>query len=280
MVDSVEILRMKRVDEFRFYQLANVIHPLLSLEAGKVKDVFRPIFPAMGWLDYLYDDSLVPLVVSRGACKRLRDLLQEVMPEDVDFEAEVNAVTVQRIGAATRDFETIFAAELQSLNTYFVSRYGIYSTSDLIEHAEMAFDEEIRTTVSDGVKKDFREAGRCLAFELSTACAYHVMRATEAVLRQWHTLVCRPASRSPEWAQCVNELRANGADQDALAVLDQIRSLHRNPIMHPEDFLSMSDAKTLFGIAISAITAMALQIRTVPAQPQAASIDSIKTGDS
>src|SRR5437899_12843695 len=125
----------------------------------------------------------------------------------------------------------------------------------------MAVDDEVLQTIADSIKKDFREAGRCLAFELATACGFHAMRAAEGVLRQWHQLICKPTGRSPEWAQCVNELRSCGANGNALGVLDQIRAIHRNPLMHPEDFLSMGEAKTLFGIAISAITAMAPEIK-------------------
>ncbi len=258
---------MKRVDEFQFYRLANRIHPLLSLKQANLNSqIGFDLINARSWLQWLMRDHLVPLVVSRQACASIIKAIDEIVPDedsaenDPRWEAPVEQLKLNRVISTVRDFETVFAAEVQSLNTYFISQHGIYSTADLIEHAELAFDDDVRSAISDGAKKDFREAGRCLAFELSTACGFHTMRATESVLRQWHRMVCKPAGRSPEWAQCVNELKSNGADTNTLGVMDQIRALHRNPVMHPEDFLTVSEAKTLFGIATSAITAMGIQI--------------------
>src|SRR5712671_1418370 len=210
--------------------------------------------------------GFVPIVVSRDACGRLLAAVNSILPDSndevgaINWEADVPASQVAALTNAARNFETIFAAEISSLNTYFISQHGIYSTPDLIEHAEMAFDEQTRNIISEGVKKDFREAGRSLAFELGTACGFHAMRAVESALREWHKIICKP-NNPPDWAQCVNELRKAGADNASLGILDQIRALHRNPLMHPEDFLSISDAKILFDIATSAIVSIAREIQ-------------------
>jgi len=45
------------------------------------------------------------------------------------------------IRTAASEFETVFAAELATFDTYIVSKKGIYSTADLIDRADMAFDE-------------------------------------------------------------------------------------------------------------------------------------------
>jgi hypothetical protein len=40
-----------------------------------------------------------------------------------------------------------------------------------------------------------------------------------------------------DWGTCISELtKTQKADAKVLAVLDQIRSVHRNPLMHPEVF--------------------------------------------
>src|SRR5206468_496698 len=115
-----------------------------------------------------------------------------------------------------------------------------------------------RTALGDDAKKDFREAGKCLAFELPTAAGYHTMRATEAVLREYWLLVRKPISgtRPPDMAPCINELRADGENPKLMDILDHIRDLHRNTLMHPEAFLTMKEALRLFDIAKSAISAM------------------------
>ena len=58
------------------------------------------------------------------------------------------------------------------------------------------------------------------------------------------------------WGAYIRILRTKGADEKVIASLDQIRELHRNPVMHPEETLSSDEATTLFGIAQSAILAM------------------------
>ena len=162
-------------------------------------------------------------------------------------------------------FETVFAAELPTCDTYSVSKKGIYSTADLIERPEMAIYEEVRKSLPDAVIGDFKQAGKCLAFELPTGAGFHTMRSTEAVLRIYWKLVLQPKSRikPPEMAKCINELRKRGEDEKLLDVLDHIRDLHRNTLMHPEAFLTMKEALRLFDIAKSAITAMGDRIITL-----------------
>lgn len=91
------------------------------------------------------------------------------------------------------------------------------------------------------------------------------MRSTEAVLRKYHGLAMNlaPTDESPEMAQCINELRKKKEDPKLLDILDHIRDLHRNTVMHPEAFLSMEEALRLFDISKSAINAMADKISAI-----------------
>lgn len=54
-------------------------------------------------------------------------------------------------------------------------------------------------------------------------------------------------------------------------ILDHIRDLHRNTLMHPQAFLQMTEALRLFDIAKSAISAMAerMHILTIAVAPLA-----------
>lgn len=117
--------------------------------------------------------------------------------------------------------------------------------------------------ISDNAKKDFREAGKCLAFELPTAAGFHAMRATESVLREYYGLVTGKDPAKTDWGTCIQELKNAGANKKVLQVLDQIRDLHRNPLSHPQDFLSLREALGLFDIAKSAIGAIADEIDTI-----------------
>lgn len=58
------------------------------------------------------------------------------------------------------------------------------------------------------------------------------------------------------------KLRAAGEDPKLIDILDHIRDLHRNTLMHPEAFLKMTEALRLFDIAKSEISAMGDKINS------------------
>src|SRR5262249_1617525 len=61
---------------------------------------------------------------------------------------------------------------------------GIFSTNDLIENAENAIPKAIRDAVPAEALDDWKQAGKCIVFELPTAAGFHLIRATEAVIRK------------------------------------------------------------------------------------------------
>jgi len=260
---------VKQFNPYDFYTYATAIHPLTELNASPtpLKDILWTLYSAKMQVRAILNGA-VPLPVSTGAASALFWAIDAIVPDDfskVDMERQITYELFQIKQAAT-SFETVFSAELQNANTYSVLQKGIYSTADLIQRAENALGEAL-TTISDDAKRDFSAAGRCLAFELPTASAFHTMRSTEAVLRQYHRLILKlpTTTKSPEMAQCVNELRAKGEEPKLMDILDHIRDLHRNTIMHPEAFLTMPEALRLFDIAKSAINAMAERVQAFPA---------------
>jgi hypothetical protein len=48
-------------------------------------------------------------------------------------------------------------------------------------------------------------------------------------------------------------LKVGGADGKVTALLDNVRTLHRNPLMHPDDWLSEDEAVELFCICQTAL---------------------------
>jgi hypothetical protein len=258
---------MKRVNQHQFYQLGLAVHPLTGLgHADKISEVMWQLVQARNWLNWFLSDNVVPLVVSKPYGYTLTNAIDQIIPTDFPStmpEKEDEAIGYRglMISSAAKEFEIVLAAELQSLDTYFVSQKGIYSTPDLIEHADKALDEAVRKTLHEEALNDFRQAGRCLAFDLSTAAGFHAMRATENVLRQYHQVILNAqAPTKLEMGPCIKDLKDAGADAKTLEILDQIRDLHRNPLMHPEVFLTPSEGLRLFDIAKSAISAMADEI--------------------
>lgn len=270
---------MQRVSGNDFFKLAVAVHPLTDLQVDtKVSSVVWGLHTARVWLDYFLSGAVIPLRVCRPNADRLVAAIDQVVPADFpatlpenwEEELGLHALTITH---EVKEFETVLAAELQDTDTYFISKKGIYVTSDLIDAADMALDEDVRSVISPEAIVDFKESGKCLAFDLATAAGFHAMRATENVLRQYHALIVNPlAGTKCDWGQCIVELRKAGADTKTLGVVDQIRDLHRNPLMHPEAFLTVQDALRLFDIAKSAISAMADQIAQIPSMPPTSSV--------
>lgn len=267
---------MKQINQYQFYQLGVNLHPLGAMESGiSLRKVAWDLLNAKMWLSYLLSESSpVQLVVSKESADELLTSLRQILPDvaggsytlpPIADNRTLNWQEAYSLKNGLEQFETVFAAELPTCVTYSVSKKGIYDTTDLTDRAHMAIDEDARKVLMSVSKEailDFKQAGRCLAFELPTAAGFHTMRAVEAVLRIYWSLVLKPqlGTKPPEMAQCIDQLRKAGEEPKVMDVLDHARELHRNTIMHPEAFLSTKDALRLFDISKSALAAMADRI--------------------
>jgi len=114
--------------------------------------------------------------------------------------------------------------------------------------------------ITEDVKREIRESGKCLAFDCATASGFHIMRATELIIHKYYTHVCKPTSekRLDNWGAYIAKLDqvADAQVKEVVAILRQIKDQHRNLIMHPELVLSPDESFTLFEIAQGAIIAM------------------------
>jgi hypothetical protein len=262
---SAEGLTMKQINTYALYQLANELAPLRSVPSDASEltkaNVF-PMFLANYYIEQFFTEQrLMPLELSGDAAAELSTALQNVGSKVwADPPQKVEEWELRAIRTKLTDLETVMALELQRHQTYLVSQIGGYSMPLLATKAEVNLLEDALAVIGDQAKKDFREAGRCLAFELPTAAGFHAMRATENVLRQYYMELTGKTVDRIEWGPCIQELRSANANQKVLQVLDQIRDLHRNPLMHPQDFLSMKEAIGLFDIAKSAIGAIAEEV--------------------
>ena len=87
------------------------------------------------------------------------------------------------------------------------------------------------------------QAGRCLAFEVPTAALFHMFRAADSVLRRWYKQVTgvEPKVKMRNWGTYIRKLRECGVDEKILSALEQIKELHRNPVIHPEAQISIEE---------------------------------------
>jgi hypothetical protein len=154
-------------------------------------------------------------------------------------------------------FEAVFKSELPFLHAYCVSDKGILSTPKLVNKAEEMFGERTASRLPSVAIEDVRSAGRCLAFNLPTASGFHIIRALEAIVVDYIIKVTgeKPIKRDLGAYIKTLENLDEPASKDVTSVIDQIRRLHRNPLMHPEDVLEPDEALDLFLLCRSAINA-------------------------
>jgi hypothetical protein len=254
---------VQRINIGFWYQLGAAIRPLLAFRRDSpASEVVAAAYAARQWMDAVIN-SVMPLQTSYDSAVAFRVALDELIIS-IDLTAEPAPATIEtdRLFAATeaaRGFDTVFLAELQRADTYVVSQKGTYSTVRLIFAAEESFiGDAVRAALPEAAKNEIRQWGQCLAFELPTASGFHIMRATEIVILDFLTRVTTgPVKVSPRtWGAYIKALEKAGASEAITSSLHQIRKLHRNPLMHPDDTLDMSKADALFGLAKAAIIAM------------------------
>lgn len=236
-----------------------------SLQRGAaLGDIAFDMHIVKGWLRILLDDGLVPLKIAKSACQDLHNLVVGYLPNQefvFDKERQLNGYDIFALRRAVEEVAILISAELQETDSYFVDQKGAYSTKDLIEHAEIIFSAKVRKTIPDRAIKDVQQAGRALVFDLPTAAGFHIVRATESVIRKYYDIVVGGQPKKRDWGYYIEQLKGGGADAKIVAAIDQMRNLDRNPLIHPEAVLTEEDALALFGIAQSVILRMVLDIQ-------------------
>jgi hypothetical protein len=258
-----------RLNFHYFYNLSTLFQPLKAIEVGqKLMDVYGDLYQAEQAINELLTDSDIPVRTCWDTGNELRTILRRVLAKlreksETEDKSQPEEKTIDywdqySITNAVEKFEIVLSAELQVMDSYFVTQKGGYSTSHLIEHGESLIPDALRPAMPLQALNDFKQGCRCLAFELSTAVGFHLLRATESVLRLYYDTVAVQKNAQVNWTMgtYIHNLKNNGGDSNVIAVLEQVTRLHRNPLMHPEDVLNQTQALILTGIVTSAICAM------------------------
>src|ERR1700722_18051912 len=211
----------------------------------------------------IFSDAETPLSleVSRPTAENLLeaiDLAFESLPSPPDDQIKYLAEARKR----AVELQLLLTQELNRQPVYHVFPKRAYDINVLIQDATKLFGDDARKTLSPEAIHDIQEAGKCLAFELPTAAAFHLMRAAETVIREYYALVVGqlPKPKHRNWGAYIKLLRENGANDKIVSALEQIKDLHRNPILHPELQLNLEEAVSLVGIIESVMSTMVSEI--------------------
>lgn len=202
------------------------------------------------------------LPVTIRAADKLRQLREKFAA--LNSDRKITAVEASELGTTMADLEKTLFAEAEGNIAFIVTDKRI-DVNKLLSNVRALMAPSIFDLLPDIARYDFNEAGKCIAFELPTAAAFHLMRGTEAVLRHFYCSVIRRKRVELLWGPMVKELRSRKKPppEPLLDNLDNIRRSFRNPTQHPDKVYDIQEVQDLFGLCIEVVNRMASLFKKV-----------------
>lgn len=284
---------MKKLGLYELYLFGKRVTALRKLKADmKVADALLDLWNARVAIDEALKEDSIFLPTSRRAANTLLAHINSILPLDLkeivtmDKNKEVGW-QANGITSATESLETVLSNDMPGISAYLVMQKGIYRTEDLIAHADRYFIGDVHRSLPPRAREDVIEAGKCLAYEVPTACAFHMWRAMETVMCEYYKALTSKsvdeADLVKNWDSYIKALNAAKADKKITEFLDHVRKEYRNPQTHPEVTVTLDEAYRLFGAAASSINQMVVAIQELRApalKALGASLAALSEGES
>lgn len=162
-----------------------------------------------------------------------------------------------KLGEIMQDVRKTLSAESKGKVAFIVTDKRI-DVNKLLSDVPGLMAPGVFNSLPEIAKHDFMEAGKCIAFELPTAAAFHLLRGTESVLRELYCSIVRKRRVELLWYHMVGSLRKRRTPLPAplLDHLDHIRQNFRNPTQHPEKIYDIQEVQNLFHLCVDAVDRM------------------------
>jgi len=190
------------------------------------------------------------------------------------FDEVIEALEIDEEGAAS-DLLTIDAknkitelldksdaaldSELQLKTVLSVTRKR-FDTDTLLYEPQRLLAVDVWESMSEQSKNDFQEAAKCIAMNLPTASAFHLMRAVEQRLKDLYFYYVKTKRLSkPMWKPMTDKLAQKNnpkPSKETLDSLDMIRVNFRNPTQHPQKNYTIDEAQDLMNSSIVVINSI------------------------
>ncbi|TET45414.1 hypothetical protein E3J62_07610 [candidate division TA06 bacterium] len=196
------------------------------------------------------------MAVTLRAAGDLRAFLRKI--KDRKTGAKLTKSEAAELRRIITSLEKTFRAEAKGIHSFFTTDKMI-SMQKLTAKHEALFPKGVFSELSEIAKYDVGEAGLCIAFDRATAAAFHILRATEAVVREfYYRIVKRNRVSVLTWGNITSDLskRKRKPSPVIMKNLDYIRDNFRNPTAHPEARYNIEQAQSLFNLCIDAMSKM------------------------
>lgn len=270
---------MRVIDLPFFVELGSALEQARRVDTrGRLFDAFVALYRLRNQLGELMKGQLAKLTACGHDLSELMNMLNAFESrhfrdgegnwtspaDDARSEFELNAIV-----AKIEQFRTVLIADLRIAASFTVTKSGIFDVNQLVNCARNVLPPSGFIALADETLKEIDDAGRCLAFNLPTACGFHCMRGVERVIKRYLAdfLTAGEIDSMSNWGQYLAALenRYKGDAEpkptaEAIALLRQIKEIYRNPVIHPDRTLSPAEAATLFHSTVAAISRVATEI--------------------
>lgn len=265
---------MNGINSYAFYNIgAKLARVSASKSALPAAEMFVPFMEAQTALDALIKGEPLALEGSKADATVLLNKLGNIFNKYfIDHATKqfrfpgrdevIDAHEITHLRSLTERFETALAAELNGKPVYAVPPRGLFNTTRLIEQADSQFSESLLNSMGDVMRADIRAAGRALAFGLSGACCFYLVRALEQALQRYAALFVNNAKFNSIWKDGLGHLSTltkdkNGPEPRIITLLTEVDMHYRRAFMNGgAGGPSLEDAGVFFGLTSSLLTIM------------------------
>lgn len=174
----------------------------------------------------------------------------------IDDSEKFDKSNADKLSKIMLNLENIIFAEAVT-KYHYITTERRYNHEFLIDSPSELFSQSVFESLTEICKYDFMESFKCLAYEVPTAAAFHMLRGTEGCLKElYFSYIKRNRMKNPMWNNMIIELKQkkrNSPPIVLLEALDNIRKSYRNPTNHPEAIYTISEAEDLMGLCIDVV---------------------------
>lgn len=199
--------------------------------------------------------------VATKGLMRLNEFISNLEENEDDFTKIITEAQASALSKIMSGIEDMVFAEAQTKEIYILpeTRFNI---EHLMNNPEKLFSKDLFYKLTPIAIHDLAEGFQCIVHSRSTACAFHMLRGTEAVLKHYYfEKIKRNREKTPMWGNMVKQLQEKKKKNEKLLQrLDYIRINYRNPTAHPDEIYSFDTAQDLLGLCIDVINGMGKEI--------------------
>ncbi len=187
--------------------------------------------------------------------KKLKEIKEEL--EKTDESYRLTADKARKINKVMNSLNEAINAECSELVAYIIVEKRL-SVEKLMNDVGSLMTPGIFQQLRSISQYDLQEAGRCIAFERTTAAAFHVLRGVEGTLQMFYELITSKTPVKLRWNDLILNLRkyTSPPPNSILDHLDNIRKSYRNPTAHPDKIYDIYEVQDLFSEALAVINQM------------------------